>query len=132
MFSFLGSDPPKVFLLFYQYIHYQFSECVMDFKYFSTSDKAQFLQFLILSFIILVYRQPWKLLTNLFGCCSRTVSVLLLSVLLSIFAPLLPISLAWIKTILDVSGAPQKVIIIAILCTIISSQPANNITSRCK
>lgn len=65
-----------------------------------TSDKAQFLQFLILSFYYLGLPSALKALTNLFGCCSRTVTVLLLFVLLSIFAPLyytLLISLAWIK-----------------------------------
>lgn len=83
-----------------------------------TSDKAQFLQFLILSFYYLGLSSALKARTNLFGCCcSRTVSVLLLFVLLSIFAPLyytILISLAWIKPSLMSPELIHKVIIIAI------------------
>jgi len=83
-------------------------------EYFSTSDESPI--FAVSNFVFLLswfYRQPWKLLTNLFGCCSRTVSVYFcLCYYLSL---LRNHSSAWLgfNTILDVSGA-QSVIIITI------------------
>jgi len=86
----------------------------MDFKYFSTSDKAQFLQFLILSFYYLglssALKAPnqlvWLLLKNC-QCLTFICAIIYLCSALTVL-----ISLAWIKTILDVPGALQRLLLL--------------------
>lgn len=137
MFSPLGSDPPKVFLLFYQSYNTLsiFRVCFGLPKYFSTSDESPI--FAVSNFVFLLswfYRQPWKLITNLFGCCSRTVSVLLLFVLLSIICSEITHQLGLDLTPSLMSKEPSSngYYYYYLMYDYLKSTNVNNITSRCK
>jgi len=130
LFRFWSSKSLFAILSIIQYI-INFQSVFWTSKYFSTSDESPIFAVSNLSFIILVYRQPWKLLTNLFGCCSRTVSVLLLFVLLSIFCSEITHQLGLDLTPSLMSQEPKRLLLLLFNVRLSQVNPVNNIAPRC-
>jgi len=134
MISFLGSDPPKVFLLSYNTYIIIFRVCWTH-KYFVLPLLVHFCSFYnFCLLIILVFRQPWKLTTNLFGYCYKNCQCL--SFVLLCFCSSNSSALIANATILDVSGAlilnKKKVINILLFNVPLSNQlMLIKITWRC-
>jgi len=91
----------SLFAILSHTIHYQF-QSVLDSQVLCTSEFGPFLQFL--KIFVFLFRQPWKLTTNLFGYCSKDCQCL--SFVLLMLCSSQPIRPACkCNTILDVSGA---------------------------
>lgn len=134
MFSPLGSDPPKVFLLFYQSYNTLsiFRVCFGLPSTLVLQMKAQFLQFLILSFYYLGLSSAlkasnqlvWLLLKN----CQCLTFVCAIIYLCSEITHQLGLDL----TPSLMSKEPQRLLLLLFNVRLSQVNHVNNITSRCK